>query len=118
MSHLNEKLKKNIQGFEYFRELYSLRTFQEVVIEIESQCRSVETFQKGSTEIPTKFMCCFYKLLLMRLVAKQVRALLEHSNLYVKAAGLLYVRMLCAYEQLYDWLSPFLDCEEGSRWVI
>lgn len=70
LSHINEKIKKNIQGFGYFRDLYSLRTLHEVIEEIAVSCVTIETFQKGSTEIPTKFICLFYKLLLMRPVAK------------------------------------------------
>lgn len=42
-------------------------------------------------------MCCFYKLVLMRLGAKDIQHLLQHANPYVKVAGLLYIRMLCAY---------------------
>lgn len=32
----------------------------------------------------------------------------------MKAAGFLYVRMLCAFEHVYDWLSPYLDAEDSK----
>lgn len=54
-------------------------------------------------------MCLFYKLLLMRLSIKEVNSLLNHPNCYVKAAGLLYVRMLCKYSDIYPLLSRHFD---------
>ncbi len=106
--HLNEKLKKNVQSSGYFKELYALKTFEDVLYEIKSSCNTIETYQKGSMEVPSKFMCLFYKCLLMRLTAHQIKQMLSSDHVYVRAMGLLYVRLLCKYENLFDWLSPYL----------
>jgi hypothetical protein len=53
-------------------------------------------------------MCLLYKFILMRLTAKQVRTLIESKNAYVKVMGFLYTRLLCSYEQVFDWLGPHL----------
>ena len=115
MTHINEKLRHNIQTSPYFKELYELRTYQEVVKEIEAECRCIETFQKGSSENPTKFMCLLYKVLIMRLTKNQVSAMAKHNNVFVKTMGLLYMRMVGKFEELWGNLKGFLDDE---KWIF
>eukprot|EP00917_Polyrhabdina_sp_WS-2016_P011089 GHVP01024305.1.p1 GENE.GHVP01024305.1~~GHVP01024305.1.p1 ORF type:complete len:656 (-),score=94.63 GHVP01024305.1:362-2329(-) len=111
---LNNLLQSNILSSEYFRSLFALKTFQEIVEEISRYANHAEPYLAGSQRSPSTFFCCLYKLFLMRLTDKQMRILLEHRGSgFVRAIGFLYLRYVHPPAKLWDWFEIyFLDDEE------
>jgi pre-mRNA-splicing factor 38B len=50
-----------------------------------------------------------YKLYRMKMSDKQMRGMLEHSNPYVVAIGLLYLRWCLPPPQLWQWYEPIIE---------
>ncbi|CAI2183395.1 8547_t:CDS:2 [Funneliformis geosporum] len=117
--NLNNILYQNIQASPYFKQLYELKTYHEVIDEIYNH----EPFLKGTTA-STAF-CLLYKLWTLRLTVKQINGLIQHTDSpHIRALGFLYLRYVCKPVHLWDWLEEYLDDEEdvqvqgGSRPVI
>nr|CAG8516310.1 10066_t:CDS:2 [Entrophospora candida] len=117
--NLNNILYQNIQASPYFKQLYELKTYHEVIDEIYNH----EPFLKGTTA-STAF-CLLYKLWTLRLTVKQVSGLIEHPDSpYIRALGFLYLRYVCKPENLWEWFEAYLDDEEelqvqgGARPII
>ncbi|CAB4376800.1 unnamed protein product [Rhizophagus irregularis] len=121
--NLNNILYQNIQASPYFKHLYELKTYHEVIDEIFNHVESLEPFLKGTTA-STAF-CLLYKLWTLRLTVKQVNGLIEHTDSpHIRALGFLYLRYVCKPIHLWEWFEEYLDDEEevqiqgGPRPVI
>lgn len=70
--NLPEMLRNNILSSQYFKDLYALKTFKEVVEEIKTHVTYTEPWIVGANGVPSTLFCCLYKFMLMRLNEKQV----------------------------------------------
>lgn len=110
--NINNLLHNNIMENDYFRALYQLRTYHEVIDEIHRSVQHVEPWQMGTARFPSSAFCLLLKFMLMRLTRKQMNGLLQDENLLVRCIGLLYLRYTCPPKDLWKWFEPFLDSEE------
>mmetsp|Transcript_21221 Transcript_21221/g.21342 ORF Transcript_21221/g.21342 Transcript_21221/m.21342 type:complete len:376 (+) Transcript_21221:164-1291(+) len=111
--NINNLLHQNIMESDYFRALYQLRTYHEVIDEIHISVKHVEPWQAGTNRAPSSAFCLLLKFLLMRLTLKQMKGLLDTGDsAYVRAIGLLYLRYSCPPKELYKWYEPYLEDEE------
>lgn len=111
--NLNNLLHNNILQHEYFRALYQLRTYHEVLHEIKVSVTHVEPWQTGTTRIPSTAFCLLLKLMLMKVTYKQMEGILDYeSSPYVRAIGFLYLRYTCPPTDLWKWFEPYLEDEE------
>ncbi|KAF8817705.1 PRP38 family protein, partial [Cardiosporidium cionae] len=70
--NVNNLLRGNILSSEYYKSLFSLKTFNEVVDEIYQYTEHAEPYVTGSSRAPSTLFCCLYKFFTMRLSEKQV----------------------------------------------
>jgi pre-mRNA-splicing factor 38B len=111
--NMNTLLHSNILESEYFRALYQLKTYHEVIDEIYRSVQHVEAWQVGTSRIPSTCFCLLLKFMLMKLTYKQMKGILETEDCpYVRAVGLLYLRYTCPPKDLWKWYEPFLEDEE------
>ena len=68
--NLPDMLRNNILSSQYFKDLYSLKTLQEVVYEIQKNVTYSEPWVLGANSVPSSLFCCLYKLMLMHLTEK------------------------------------------------
>ncbi|CAG8644645.1 18797_t:CDS:2, partial [Acaulospora morrowiae] len=109
--NLTNILYQNIQASPYFKQLYELKNYHEVIDEIYNHVESLEPFLKGTTA-STAF-CLLYKLWTLRLTVKQVTGLIEHTDSpHIRALGFLYLRYVCKPANLWEWFEEYLDDEE------
>ncbi|KAL4473938.1 hypothetical protein ABPG72_000300 [Tetrahymena utriculariae] len=114
-STLNPKLKTNIQNSNYFRiDLFNLKTYHEVIDEIQKHVNHAEPYAIGATGVPSTLFCCLLKFMLMQLTVKQVKGLVEYKQSpMVRAIGFLYVRFCCDPKYMFAWFKKhLLDDEE------
>lgn len=111
---LNSRLKNNIIHCNYFRNLYVIRTYHEVIEEIAKTCSHAEPWAVGGTAVPSSLFCCLYKFMLMKLTMKQIRGLCDtRTNPYVRCIGFLYIRYCSEPQFLWSWMKKYLlDDEE------
>ncbi|KAI5021805.1 hypothetical protein ZWY2020_058535 [Hordeum vulgare] len=95
----------NILSSDYFKELYRMKTYHEVIGEIYNQVDHVEPWMTGN--------CRFFT---MKLTVKQMHGLLKHPDSpYIRAIGFLYLRYVADPKILWTWYEPYLkDDEEFS----
>lgn len=65
--NLNDLLRNNILSSQYFKDLYALKTYHEVLDEIKTHSKNAEPWTLGTNCIPSTLFCCLYKFMLMRL---------------------------------------------------
>ncbi|MCO5610725.1 hypothetical protein L7F22_064966 [Adiantum nelumboides] len=83
---LEKVLCMNILSSDYFKELYRLKTFHEVVDEIYNQVDHVEPWMTGNCRGPSTAFCLLYKFFTMKLTVKQMQGLLNHGDSpYIRA---------------------------------
>jgi pre-mRNA-splicing factor 38B len=111
--NLENILLTNIQASPYFKHLFRIKTFHEVVDEISSKVNSLEPWLNNAARIPSTAFCLLYKLFTLKLTVKQMQSLLNHKNSpYIRAIGFLYLRYTCPPKQLWDWFVNYLHDEE------
>lgn len=114
--NINNLLYNNVMESEYFRALYQLRTYHEVIDEIFRSVTHVEPWQTGTSRVPSTAFCLLVKFMLMKLTLKQMKGLLGTEDCpYVRAIGLLYLRYTCPPTDLWKWYEPYLEDEEEIR---
>ncbi|CDW74928.1 UNKNOWN [Stylonychia lemnae] len=117
--NLPDMLRNNILSCQYFKDLYALKSFQEVIEEIKTNVTYTDAWVIGANSIPSSLFCCLYKLMLMRLNEKQVGNLIKYKHSqYVRACGALYIRFLSPHDQLWDRLSPYMLDEQEFCYSI
>lgn len=111
--NINALLHRNILESEYFKALYNLKTYHEVLEEIRICVNHVEPWQTGTSRLPSSAFCLILKLMLMKLTYKQMNGILNaEDNNYIKAIGFLYLRYTCPPADLWKWFESFLEDEE------
>lgn len=87
-SLLEKVLSMNILSSDYFKELYGLKTYHEVVDEIYNQVNHVEPWMGGNCRGPSTAYCLLYKFFTMKLTVKQMHGLLKHTDSpYIRAVS-------------------------------
>lgn len=111
--NINSLLYNNIMENEYFRALYQLRTYHEVIDEIYRSVDHVEPWQQGTARYPSTAFCLLVKFILMRLTLKQMNGLLNTKDCtYVRAIALLYLRYTSPPTDLWKWYEKYLEDKE------
>jgi pre-mRNA-splicing factor 38B len=111
--NINALLYNNIMESDYFKALYQLRTYHEVLGEIQQSVHHVEPWTTGTARYPSTAFCLLLKFMLMRLTVKQMNGLLEaEGSPFSRAIGFLYLRYTCPPNELWKWFEPFLEDEE------
>lgn len=106
-------LCQNILSSDYFKELFALKTYTEVVDEIYEQVDSVEPWMTGNCRGPSTAFCLLYKLFTMKFTVKQMQDLLDHPDSpYIRALGFLYLRYVGDPKTLWEWLEPYVEDPE------
>ncbi|CAI5481169.1 unnamed protein product [Closterium sp. Yama58-4] len=109
-------LSMNILASDYFRGLFRLKTYHEVIDEIYYQVSHVEPWMTGNCRGPSTAFCLLYKFFTMKLTVKQVQGLITHADSpYIRAVGFLYIRYMAEPKTLWGWCEPYVkDPEEFS----
>lgn len=115
-SLLEKVLCMNILSSDYFKELYRLKTYHEVIDEIYNQVDHVEPWMTGNCRGPSTAFCLLYKFFTMKLTVKQMHGLLKHADSpYIRAIGFLYLRYAADPKTLWGWFELYVkDDEEFS----
>lgn len=88
-SLLEKVLCMNILSSDYFKELYRLKTYHEVIDEIYNQVDHVEPWMTGNCRGPSTSFCLLYKFFTMKLTVKQMHGLLKHPDSpYIRAVSI------------------------------
>ncbi|KAJ1261972.1 hypothetical protein BS78_09G070400 [Paspalum vaginatum] len=113
---MEKVLRMNILSSDYFKELYRLKTYHEVIDEIYTCVEHVEPWMTGNCRGPSTAFCLLYKFFTMKLTVKQMHGLLKHPDSpYIRAIGFLYLRYVADPKVLWTWYEPYLrDDEEFS----
>uniref|UniRef100_A0A0D9WLP6 Pre-mRNA-splicing factor 38 n=1 Tax=Leersia perrieri TaxID=77586 RepID=A0A0D9WLP6_9ORYZ len=113
---MEKVLSVNILSSDYFKELYRLKTYHEVIDEIYNQVDHVEPWMTGNCRGPSSAFCLLYKFFTMKLTVKQMHGLLKHPDSpYIRAIGFLYLRYVAEPKTLWGWYEPYItDDEEFS----
>ncbi|GAV58451.1 PRP38 domain-containing protein/PRP38_assoc domain-containing protein [Cephalotus follicularis] len=110
---LEKVLCMNILSSDYFKELYRLKTYHEVIDEIYLQVDHVEPWMTGNCRGPSTAFCLLYKFFTMKLTVKQMHGLLKHQDSpYIRAIGFLYLRYAADPKTLWNWFEPYIKDEE------
>lgn len=91
--NINNLLKENIHLSQYYKDLFRLQTFEEMLEEVDEKVEHAEPWAHAASAIPSSMFCCLLRMLTMRLSLSQIRILMEwRSNSYVRVIGFLYLR--------------------------
>ena len=111
--NINSLLHQNIIEADYFRALYQLTTYHQVIDEVHAAVTHVEPWAAGTSRRPSTAFCLLLKFMLMRLTRRQMEGLLDTSDSpLVRALGLLHLRYTAPPAELYAWYEPYLECDE------
>lgn len=110
--NINSLLHQNIMENDYFKALYVVKTYHEVLDEIRACVLHVSPWATGTSRVPSSAFCLLLKLLLMKMTYKQMNGILHaKDNVYIRAIGFLYLRYSCPPSDLYKWFEEFLEDE-------
>lgn len=111
--NINALLHQNILESDYFRALYQLQTYHEVIDEVHASVTHVEPWQAGTSRHPSTAFCLLLKFMTLRLTRNQLVGLVETSDsALVRAIGFLYLRYAAPPAELFAWYEPYLESEE------
>jgi len=106
--NINSLLCNNILSCQYFKEVVIIKNFNEIISEIDKNVTNIEAWAVGVFGVPSTFFCCFYKIFLLHPNEYQINTLLTHKNIYVRIAGILFLRFYSEPEYLFDYLKKYL----------
>lgn len=85
-SLIEKVLCMNILSSDYFKKLFQLKTYHEVIDEIYNHVDHVEPWMTGNCRGPSSCYCLLYKCFTMKLTVKQMHGLLKHTDSpYIRA---------------------------------
>ncbi|TVU17237.1 hypothetical protein EJB05_33256 [Eragrostis curvula] len=110
---MEKVLCMNILSSDYFKGLFRLKTYHEVIDEIYNEVDHVEPWMTGNCRGPSTAFCLLYKFFTMKLTVKQMHGLLKHPDSpYIRAIGFLYLRYVADPKILWTWYEPYLRDDE------
>lgn len=56
--NMNPLLRNNILSAQYYQELISLNTYEDIIGQIEYHCKNAEAFTLGTNNLPSTLFCC------------------------------------------------------------
>jgi len=114
---MEKVLCMNILSSEYFKELYRLKTYHEVIDEIYSCVEHVEPWMTGNCRGPSTAFCLLYKFFTMKLTVKQMHGLLKHPDSpYIRAVSFCDLHILF---WISCFMAPYLFIRlEVSAWIL
>ena len=102
--NLNPLLYAKLMKSEYFKRLYGLKTYHEVVDEIYNKVDHAEPWGIGNQRHPSTCFSLMVKMFTLKMTKKQMSGLLNHGDSpYIRVVGFLYLRFVLPPEQLWDW---------------
>jgi len=104
-------MHKSILHSQYFKDLYEITDYNEAVQEIVSSVNNLLPTKGLSSNQPSESICLLYKLFTLKLTRRQIEAMFEHRNVFVKALGLLYVRFTVLPKEQWEFYQNFV-CSE------
>ena len=108
-------LWQHLRSSYYFRGLYKTTTFSGVLDKIYfdvEHCEPMVPSSRGPAASPC--FCLVYKLFLMRLTDREMETLLTHGDSpFIRAVGLLYLRIATDVADLWRWFEPALHDHES-----
>lgn len=111
--NLNNMLYTNIVESDYYKSLYQLASFEDIVDEVYRSVKHVEPWQTGSTRVPSSAYCLLLKMFTFRLKISQMLSMLDcRDNSLLRALGFLYLRYTAAPKDLWKWFEKHLEDEE------
>ncbi|EFJ15832.1 hypothetical protein SELMODRAFT_422402 [Selaginella moellendorffii] len=108
----------NILSSEYFKELYRLKTFHEVVDEIYNHVAHVVPWMTGNSRGPSPAFCLLCKFFTMKLTDEQVQEFLNHADSpYVCALFSFVAPVFLRYygdpsTLFWQWFKPYIEDDE------
>jgi len=111
--NMNKLLVDRIMENDYFKALYEIKTYHEVIDEIYNRVTHVEPWSAGTGRLPSTAWCLLTKFFTMRLTTKQMSGLLRHKDSpQIRAVGFLYLRVATEPKNLWRWFEEFIDDAE------
>ncbi|XP_065067618.1 pre-mRNA-splicing factor 38B-like [Rhopilema esculentum] len=130
--NINNMIHTNILSSPYFKtDLFTLKTYHEVVDEIYYKVSHLEPWEKGSRKtsgqvgmcggvrgvgaggIVSSCYCLLFKMFTLKLTRKQLKGLIDHCDSpYIRGIGFMYIRYCLQPKELWSWLEPYLEDEE------
>lgn len=107
--NLNSLLLNNILSCQYFKEVILSKSLQDLIEEIKVNVNNIEAWATGINGVPSTFYCCLYGIMLLNPGTEDIIQLLNHSNVYVKITGIIYLRYMAEPKYLWEYLLPFLN---------
>lgn len=103
---MEKVLCMNILSSDYFKELFRLKTYHEVIDEIYNHVDHVEPWMTGNCRGPSTAFCLLYKFFTMKLTVKQMHGLLKHPDSpYIRA-----VSSLLLFSSFFLIIIYFFSC--------
>lgn len=110
--NLNDLIYNNILGSTYFKSLFSLKTYHQIIDEIYVSVFHLEPW-KPNSKMASEAWCLLYKCFTIKLTKKQMTGMLDHKDSpYIRAIGFLYLRLCLNPRQIWGWFEPYLADEE------
>ncbi|KAL0484865.1 pre-mRNA-splicing factor prpf38b [Acrasis kona] len=105
--NLPEMLYKNITQSKYFKDLYTMNTYGEVLSEIKLRVNSV--LPSSNTGAPSILFSLLLKLFTLKLTRKQLKSMLSLTDAPgVRACAVLYIRFAVEPKEMLEYVDPYL----------
>jgi PRP38 family len=65
--NVNNLLKENIHLSQYFKDLFRIQTFEEMLEELDDKCKYAEPWAHAASAVPSSMFCLLLRLFMMRL---------------------------------------------------
>ena len=129
--NLGTMLIENIRSHDYFKGLWELATFEEVVDQTYYDCKFATPWVPGTHRAqrasgmcsglrgvsnagtPSTCYMLLFKMFTLQITKTQIKTLITHADSpYIRCVGFLYLRYVCDPKQLWAWVEPYLADEE------
>lgn len=111
--NLDSVLSDAILRSEYFKQLYEIKTYHEVLDEIKNEVHNLEPYVRDFVNVPSTAFTLLYKLFTMRLTTRQLHGMIQpKSPVFVRGIGFLYIRVALPPQDLWKWMEQYLEDEE------
>lgn len=118
-SLLEKVLCMNILSSDYFKELYRLKTYHEVIDEIYNQVDHVEPWMTGNCRGPSTAFCLLYKFFTMKLTVKQMHGLLKHPDSpYIRAVSAVFPCLVFIYACWIVFEPAIWNVQAWAIWIV
>lgn len=110
--NLDNILHLNILQSPYFKDLFLLKTYHEVLEEVKNKVHFIGPWVPGHAKTPSTAFVLLFKLFTMKLTVKQLTGMLNSPLWSYRGLAFLYLRLNCPPKQLWQWYEPYLEDED------